>query len=339
VVRLSKKAQLFVSRYAAKEGLFKQAASQLQLFVTETIADLPLPIHVTIARAKRPASLRSKCRRKGYINPAVQVTDLLAVRVITYFKDHLDAVAERLRQVLDVSEAKSRDTRKDLAENEFGYRSVHLVARLRRSEASTRSALGRRWFGVQVRSILDHAWSEIEHETIYKSGISYPSAVRRRFKAVAASLEVLEDAFAALSHERDKLIDQYRSDYSVGRALESPFDVARLQAFLEWSRPSGVSWRLAEQKGVPFAPGTSAAALEALESAGLSTARRLSALLNTQQFKDAVLDFAAMEGIAPAATSHLAVVVLAVAVSKPALLQQQFPEMLFSPSVSVAAKL
>ena len=67
------------------------------------VADLPLSIHVTSARAKRPASLRSKCRRKRYVNPAVQVTDLLAVRVITYFKDDLDAVATRLRTAVQVS--------------------------------------------------------------------------------------------------------------------------------------------------------------------------------------------------------------------------------------------
>jgi len=336
---LSKKAQLFLDRYTKQGDIFIQAASELQAFVAEAFADLPLPIHTTSARSKRPSSLRSKCRRKGYVNPAVQVTDLLAVRVIVYFKDHLDIVAARLRARLQVSETKSRDTRRDLAENEFGYRSLHLVGRLWPPEAAKRPALARRWFEIQIRSILDHAWSEIEHETIYKSGIHYSRDVRRRFKAVAASLEVLEDAFSALTSERDRLIEQYNDEYRTGRGLDQRFDVARLQAFLEFSRPASLSWRSAERQGVPFAHGSSTAALEALEGANLATARRLSTILKSKEFRNTIVKFAAIEGIAPEAASHLAVVVLAVAIKKPAMLQLQFPEMVFSPAVVIAAKL
>jgi ppGpp synthetase/RelA/SpoT-type nucleotidyltranferase len=339
VARLSKNAQIFLGRYAADHRVFIDAAAELQAYIAAAIADLPLPIHATTARAKRPTSLRSKCRRKGYTNPAVQVTDLLAVRIITYFKDHLDSVAARLRELLDVSQAKSRDTRKELAENEFGYRSVHLVARLRLQDAQTRPALGRRWFEVQVRSILDHAWSEIEHETIYKSGIRFSSEVRRRFKAIAASLEVLEDAFSALTAERDKLIQTYRSEYAAGQGLDQPFDVARLQAFLEFSWPHGLSWRTAEKTPAPFAHGSSTAAVEALAAASLHTARRLSSTTQSKEFRSALLRFAAIEGIAPEVASHLAVVVLAIAVTKPLLLRQQFPDIEFSPSVAAAVKL
>jgi ppGpp synthetase/RelA/SpoT-type nucleotidyltranferase len=336
---LSKKAQLFLERYTKQHDTFVEAANELQAFVAETVADLPSPIHTTSARAKRPSSLRSKCRRKGYLNPAVQVTDLLAVRVIVYFKDHVDIVAARLRSKLQISEAKSRDTRRDLAENEFGYRSLHLIARLLSLEAAKRPALARRWFEIQVRSILDHAWSEIEHETIYKSGIRYSSDVRRRFKAVAASLEVLEDAFAGLTSERDRLIDQYRDEYGTDRGLDQRFDVARLQAFLEFARPHGLSWRLAERQGMPFAHGSSTAALEALEGANLATARRLSTIFKSKEFRNTVVKFAAIEGIAPEVASHLAVVVLAVAIKKPAMLRLQFPEMVFSPAVVIAANL
>ncbi len=338
MVRVGKKAQLFLNRYAADHAVFIEAAAELQRYIAEAVADLPLPIHVTTARAKRPASLRSKCRHKGYANPAVHVTDLLAVRVITYFKDHLDAVTARLESLLEVSKAKSRDARKDLAENAFGYRSVHLVARLRQHDARAYTALARRWFEVQVRSILDHAWSEIEHETIYKSGVQYSKDVRRRFKAVAASLEVLEDAFASLTAEREKLIDNYHAEYAASRGFDQVFDVARLQAFLELSCPGGVSWRSAERNATPFAHGSAMASVEALLAADLHTARKLSAAIQTRRFRDALLRFAAIEGIAAEAASHLAVVVLAIAVTKPLLLEQQFPEIVFSPSVAAAAR-
>jgi ppGpp synthetase/RelA/SpoT-type nucleotidyltranferase len=338
VVRVPKKTQAFLDRYTASHDVFKAAAAELQGYIASSINDLPIPIHITIARPKPPASLRSKCRRKKYKNPALQITDILAVRVITYFKDDVDGVSERLRNVLDVSETKSRDTRKELAENQFGYRSMHLVARLRRTEASARSALGRQWFEVQIRSILDHAWSEIEHEIIYKSGIRYPESVRRRFKALAASLEVLEDAFAALKTERNSLLKKYTAEYAANLGMDQRFDVARMQAFLQLKRPNGVSWAAAEHAGTPFPHGSAAAAVEALHAASLDTARKLSAVMQNKRFRGAIVKFASIESIAPETASHLAVVVVAIAVSNPRLLQQEFPEIVFSPAVTAVVK-
>jgi ppGpp synthetase/RelA/SpoT-type nucleotidyltranferase len=329
---------LFLTKYAETFDSFEAAAVELQLVVSQMLADLLVPIHIVTARAKRPSSLRIKCRRKDYANPAVQATDLLAVRVITYSKNDIDDVARRLRSKLHVSEAKSRDARKELAENEFGYRSVHLIARLRAPGALDHAAIGKRWFEVQVRSILDHAWSEIEHEAVYKSGVRFPSDVRRRFKAVAASLEVLEDAFVALAAEHDKLISQYRGEYLAGASMDQPFDVARLEAFLEIKFPSGVGWRAAEKGGSPFPHGSASTAIEALEAANLVSARRLAAILETESFRHSMLEFAAIERIAPEAASHLAIVVLAIAVAQPRLLREQFPDILFSPSVAAAAK-
>ena len=136
----------------------------------------------------------------------------------------------------------------------------------------------------QVRSILDHAWSEIEHEAVYKSGVLFPADVRRRFKAVAASLEVLEDAFVALAAEHDKLIIRYRGEYLAGTSMEQRFDVARLEAFLEIEFPSGVGWRAAAKAGNPFPHGSANTAIEALDAANLVTGRRLAAILAGESF-------------------------------------------------------
>jgi len=289
------------------------------------------------ARAKSIDSLRDKLRRKHYSRPEREVTDLLGLRVITYFARDIDAVAAELGVHLDVSERKSRDVRRELEEDQFGYRSVHLISRLRPTDAKRGGyrALRRRWFEVQIRSILDHAWSEIEHETVYKSGVTFPSEVRRRFKAVAGSLEVLEHAFSDLVGERDNLVERYKQEYEARGGMEELFDASRLMAYLEVCRPDGVGWRAAEKTRAPFKKGLVTAALEALEVTRLSSARRLGMVMNTKRFVRAISNFAAAEGISPESASHVAVVVLAVACVKPSVLQIHFPEMLFSRSVAV----
>src|SRR5262249_24670803 len=145
-----------------------------------------IPIHAIIGRAKGVGSLRGKLRKKKYTNPAAQVQDLVGVRVITYFSDDVDRVKQQFSGWVEVSAKGSRDARAELETNKFGYRTLNLVVRLRTEQAvrPEYSTLRRRWFEIQIRSILDHAWSEIEHDVVYKSGIRYPDAVRRGFTAV-----------------------------------------------------------------------------------------------------------------------------------------------------------
>jgi hypothetical protein len=56
-------------------------------------------------------------------------------------------------------------------------------------------------FEIQVRSILQHAWAEIEHDLGYKSKQSVPKQIRRRFSRVAGLLELADAEFAAIRAE------------------------------------------------------------------------------------------------------------------------------------------
>jgi ppGpp synthetase/RelA/SpoT-type nucleotidyltranferase len=335
---LSTAARAFLDEYASEKTSCTLAADEASTFVREILAPLSLPIHVILARAKTVSSLRGKLRRKPYPNPKTAVTDLIGLRVITYFAGHIDRVAQQLRIHLEISERKCRDARKELDEDQFGYRSVHLIARLKPGQAKgvAVSHLQRRWFEIQIRSILDHAWSEIEHEVVYKAGIDFPSDVRRRFRAVAGSLEVLEHAFAGLAVERDILVDAYKARYTANEpAMErARFDVARLMAFLEVERPKGSGWRKTTPDGQQLPSALAVAAVGSLESAGLGNSSRLKAVFRTPRFRRMVTAFAALEGIEPEQTAHVALVVMAIAVERPAILQHQFPEMLFSQSIA-----
>ena len=279
----------------------------------------------------------TSCDASGSSNPKTAVTNVIGLRVITYFAGDIDQVAKQLHLHLEISERKCRDARKELDEDQFGYRSVHLIARLKPGQAKgvAVSHLQRRWFEIQVRSILDHAWSEIEHEVVYKAGIDFPFEVRRRFRAVAGSLEVLEHAFAGLAVERDILVDAYKARYAAKEATieRTRFDVARLMAFMEVERPNGRGWRKAASDDQPLPSALAVAAVGALESANLRTPSRLRAVFRTRRFRQMATAFAAMEGIEPEQAAHLALVVMAVAVERPSILQHQFPEMLFSPSI------
>lgn len=92
-------------------------------------------------------------------------------------------------------------------EERLGYQSIHYLVRL----ASNRAALAEYSpfahdiIEIQVRTILQHAWAEIEHDIQYKSVEALPSDIRRRFMALAGMLEIGDREFQALA-EADRRI-------------------------------------------------------------------------------------------------------------------------------------
>jgi hypothetical protein len=74
--------------------------------------------------------------------------------------------------------------------------------------------------------------------------------------------------------------------------------------------------------------------VEALKAVGLGTPASLTTLIKTGRFQRAVNSFAADQGIAPAQVSHVAVVVLAVAVKNLPMVKRHFPEFLNDPALA-----
>ncbi len=150
------------------------------------------------------------------------ITDLSGVRVITYFSDDVDKVASIVEQEFDVDHNRSVDKRKLLDPDRFGYLSLQLICRLS-PERLTLPEYKRFYFHVceiQIRSVLQHAWAEIQHDRGYKTLGSIPSQIQRRFSRLAGLLEIADDEFIGI---RDGLLE-YEKD-SEERILSSPTDV------------------------------------------------------------------------------------------------------------------
>ena len=71
----------------------------------------------------------------------------------------------------------------------FGYNSLHYVCRL--EEGGIR-------FELQMRTALQHVWSTIEHDTVYKGEVKIPKEYRRQFSRLAGMLELVDDEFSRL---------------------------------------------------------------------------------------------------------------------------------------------
>ncbi|MEM7290521.1 MAG: hypothetical protein AAF412_09185 [Pseudomonadota bacterium] len=328
--------QYYLTEYERNFSAFKETAGLAKALVTELTKSMSATLHTVTSRAKSPESLRSKIRTKGYRKPESQVMDLIGVRVITFYHDDVSSIVRLLKKTLDVNEAESIDKRAQLGLREFGYRSVQIIARLKPHHQKGREyePLYDQWFEIQIRSILEHAWAEIEHEVVYKSKVDYPREIVRRFASLAGTLEILDDEFFALKHKKNDLIRKYRDFYRKNREDKTPFDTARLLGFLEATRSKGRSWRRAEEEGRPFHPGLDSACIDALRAVGLDSPKKLNYVLTSRKFRYGAATFASARGIETKHISHPACVVVALIVTDASTIKRYFPEVVLDQTVA-----
>jgi hypothetical protein len=183
-----------------------------------------------------------------------------------------------------------------------------------------------------VRSILEHAWAEIEHEVVYKSGISFPPIIKRRFARMAGAIEMLEEEFVDLRDHQQVLIGECKARYEQGLDWGVKLDSVRFVALLECERPNSLGWRAAAQQGAPFPPHVDNKCVQALMRAGIRTGKTLKRLLRSQSLRATEASFT-RESRLSEPPSHLTTARLAVLVKSPAIFVDFFPELMKEPSI------
>lgn len=156
-------------------------------------------------RAKTIESFQGKILRKKYKDPKSEMMDLAGIRVITYIENDVKAVADLIESSFNIHKKDSGDKSDALGQDRFGYRSVHYVCDIGQAReglpefAPYKGML----FEIQIRTALQHAWAEIEHDRSYKFDGELPSKIKRRFHLVAGLLELADREFNELTVEID----------------------------------------------------------------------------------------------------------------------------------------
>ncbi len=163
-----------------------------------------LRVHSVTWRSKERDSLARKIAspEKNY-QALTDITDICGVRIITYFDDEVDAVAQLVAREFTIDPENSTDKRQLLDMDRFGYQSMHFIAGFspERCALFEYQRFAERKMEIQIRSILQHAWAEIEHDLGYKSASGVPREIRRRFARVAGLLELADAEFSGIRRE------------------------------------------------------------------------------------------------------------------------------------------
>jgi putative GTP pyrophosphokinase len=188
--------------YDERRSLYQQFNDKLRVLLEDLLGrDATIHLHSISGRLKDRDSLAKKIQRKAYAR-LDDITDISGVRIITYYDEEVDSVARVIESEFEIDPDNSVDKRKKALDT-FGYLSSHYIVRLRpvRLQLPEYKIFSRCQAEIQIRSIIQHAWAEIEHDLGYKSQTAVPPPVRRQFFRLAALLELADNEFTRLKEE------------------------------------------------------------------------------------------------------------------------------------------
>ena len=151
------------------------------------------------ARLKADVSIVEKAfYRKSYDDPYGQITDKVGVRFVVLLTSDLKEVEKAIEDCVLWSASKDRDFEDEQRRNpiQFDYAAVHYVVYCKgdRTVAGTDVRDGTPC-EVQVKTILQHAYSELTHDTIYKPRVDATPAMKRAAAKSMALIEATNDYF------------------------------------------------------------------------------------------------------------------------------------------------
>jgi len=250
-------------------------------------------IYVTAieCRVKTEKSLAGKLELKGAKYRSIDdITDLVGLRVITFYTDEVDKVAVIAQHLFDIDWHESVDKRKLHDLNSFGYNSLHYICRLK---------TGGPRFELQMRTALQHVWSTIEHDIGYKGDVKIPREYLRQISRLAGMMELIDDEFSRL---RLVLTDYRRQTLALvksGQLDEVPLSRESFRSFLDLKPFDRLNRKIAAVNQAEIFPVSVMIFLPVLESFGLTT------LGDVQRFIDENSDDAYQLALAQLAVTDL----------------------------------
>ena len=132
--------------------------------------------------------------RKSATAEQQPISDFFGLRIICPFLEDIDVIEAVLRENCPVRDSERKGTQHSF--REFGYDSVHLQVDLPSEWINVLLPGTQASCEIQLRTILQDAWAEVEHELVYKSDIDLPNeSIRRKLASLNATLTLSDLIF------------------------------------------------------------------------------------------------------------------------------------------------
>ena len=216
---------------------FEKAAEEVHASLKEVFAEAGLVVASIEHRVKTEKSLTGKLELKGSKYASLSdITDIVGVRVITFYSDDVDKVASAVDRLFKVDWENSVDKRKAHEIDSFGYMSLHYICSM--------DGFPYR-FEIQMRTVLQHAWANMNHDTGYKSGVEVPKEYLRNLNRLAGMLELADEQFSLIRNELTDYRRRVQGLVASGNLAEVPLDADTFRSYLSLGPFDNLNRRIA----------------------------------------------------------------------------------------------
>ena len=184
-----------------------------------------------VGRVKTLDSFANKIDRKLYTDPVNDTDDLAGVRVVCLFEQDLEKVANLVDCNMSIINAE--DKLEGLGENLMGYQGKHLIVKLNNDFLGPRySSLGDLRCEIQIRTVLQDAWSKISHKLVYKNEAAVPRPLRRSLNNVSSLMEIAQSVFDNVKLQQTEYLQELQiAVQNDDGVLDQPVDHHTLKLF------------------------------------------------------------------------------------------------------------
>jgi ppGpp synthetase/RelA/SpoT-type nucleotidyltranferase len=255
--------EALLQQYRELLPTLNQLAKQAYDLLSQALREQGIYVTAIEYRVKKEKSLAGKLELKGAKYKTIDdITDLVGLRVITFYTDEVDKVAAIAKRIFDIDWQESVDKRKLHQLDAFGYNSLHYICRLRS---------GGPRFELQMRTALQHVWSTIEHDTGYKGDVKIPREYLRQFSRLAGMLELVDDEFSRLRLVLTDYRRQIQSLVKNGQLDDVPLSADTFRSYFDLHPFDRLNRRIAAVNQAEIYPVSMMPFLPVLESFGLET--------------------------------------------------------------------
>jgi len=188
-------------------------------FVTQTIFDELKKVGIdpdkllkiiSSPRVKDTDSIIAKAfyRRKDYKDPYNDITDKVGTRFVALLDEDIKKICSIIDSVGLWIASKDRDYEKERSDEplSFNYQSMHYVVSSKKDESYNGVIIPAGTpCEIQVRTLLQHAYSELTHDRVYKSDFDPSAEIKRTVARSMAFLETTDEYFQDVSDGMMKL--------------------------------------------------------------------------------------------------------------------------------------
>ena len=267
-------AQELLAQYKSLLPVYTQMADVIPEKLKEFFAEAGIIVAAVEHRVKAEESLAGKLKLKGSkYRDIFDITDLVGIRVITFYIDDVDKVASVLERLFEIDWENSIDKRKAHEIDSFGYLSLHYICRIPESAYSDpeHSELNKIRFEVQMRTVLQHAWANMNHDTGYKSGVEIPTTYLRNLSRLAGMLELVDDEFSRIRRELSDYRRNVQNLVASGNLDEVLLDGDSFRSYLQIKPFDALSKRIASINQAEIQPVDLSAFLGLFKAMGFKT--------------------------------------------------------------------